>query len=56
MKNRFTRRTLLSLSAAGAALALTACGGNVGGGSADPAKFPNGPVTFTVGAAPGGID
>ncbi|GGJ47578.1 tripartite tricarboxylate transporter substrate binding protein [Glutamicibacter ardleyensis] len=54
MKNRFTRRTLLSLSAAGAALALTACGGNVGGGSADPAKFPNGPVTFTVGAAPGG--
>ncbi|PCC30312.1 ABC transporter substrate-binding protein [Glutamicibacter sp. BW80] len=49
-----TRRTLLSISAAGAALALTACGGNVGGGSSSSAEFPSGPVTLTVGQAPGG--
>ncbi|MGO2051297.1 MAG: tripartite tricarboxylate transporter substrate-binding protein, partial [Glutamicibacter sp.] len=54
MKNRMTRRTLLSISAAGAALALTACGGNVGGGSSSSAEFPSGPVTLTVGQAPGG--
>ncbi|PRB68096.1 tripartite tricarboxylate transporter substrate binding protein [Arthrobacter sp. MYb213] len=55
MKNRMTRRAMLSLTAAGAALALTACGGNVGGSSdASSAEFPNGPVTLTVGQAPGG--
>lgn len=53
VKNRMTRRTLLSLSAAGAALALTACGGNVGDSTAS-GEFPSGPVTLTVGQAPGG--
>ncbi|WP_334121467.1 tripartite tricarboxylate transporter substrate binding protein [Glutamicibacter sp.] len=54
MKNRMTRRTMLGLTAAGAALALTACGGNVGAGSKDSGSFPSGPVTMTVGQAPGG--
>ncbi|KSU65294.1 tripartite tricarboxylate transporter substrate binding protein [Arthrobacter sp. NIO-1057] len=54
MKNRMTRRTMLGLTAAGAALALTACGGNVGGGSNESSSFPSGPVTMTVGQAPGG--
>ncbi|TAP28272.1 MULTISPECIES: tripartite tricarboxylate transporter substrate binding protein [Micrococcaceae] len=54
MKNRMARRTLLALSSAGVVLALSACGGNVGGGSADSAQFPSGPVTLTVGQAPGG--
>ena len=53
MNNRLTRRSLLALSATGAVLALSACGGNVGGGSAS-AKFPSGPITLTVGQAPGG--
>lgn len=53
MKSRLTRRALLSLTAAGSALALTACGGNVGSSTAD-ASFPSGPVTLTVGQAAGG--
>ncbi|WP_417372555.1 Bug family tripartite tricarboxylate transporter substrate binding protein [Glutamicibacter protophormiae] len=53
MYNRMTRRTLLALSATGAVLALSACGGNVGGNSA-PSEFPSGPITLTVGQAPGG--
>ncbi len=54
MKNRFTRRAMLSLAAATAALSLTACGGNVGAGAASGGTFPSGPVTLTVGQAPGG--
>lgn len=54
MKKQFTRRAMLSLAAATAALSLAACGGNVGGGSAEGAAFPSGPVTLTVGQAPGG--
>lgn len=54
MKQKITRRLMLSLAATTAALSLAACGGNVGGGSADGATFPSGPVTFTVGQAPGG--
>ncbi len=53
MKTRTFRRTLLAVPAVAVALSLTACGGNIGGGSGD-GDFPNGPVTFTVGAAPGG--
>ncbi|MGG5752166.1 tripartite tricarboxylate transporter substrate binding protein [Zafaria sp. Z1313] len=49
-----SRRTVLSLAAASAVLAVTACGGNVGGGGADAADFPTGPVTITVGQAAGG--
>src|SRR3712207_7933630 len=36
------------------ALSLAACGGNVGGGSAESAEYPSGPVTILVGADPGG--
>jgi len=54
MKNHITRRAVLSLTAVGTALALTACGGNIGGGSAGGEKFPSAPITFNVGAAPGG--
>ncbi|KWR70383.1 tripartite tricarboxylate transporter substrate binding protein [Glutamicibacter nicotianae] len=53
MTTRLTRRALLSLTAAGTALALTACGGNVGGSAAE-SSFPSGPVTLTVGQAAGG--
>ncbi|MCY1160216.1 MAG: Tripartite tricarboxylate transporter family receptor [Citricoccus sp.] len=49
-----TRRTVLSVAAAAALLSVTACGGNVGGGVADAADFPSGPVNITVGQAPGG--
>jgi tripartite-type tricarboxylate transporter receptor subunit TctC len=49
------RRTVLGLTAASAALALTACGGNVGGSTAsEEGAFPEGPITLTVGQAPGG--
>lgn len=54
MKKQFTRRAMLSMAAATAALSLAACGGNVGGGAAEGATFPSGPVTLTVGQAPGG--
>jgi tripartite-type tricarboxylate transporter receptor subunit TctC len=50
-----TRRALLGATAAGAALALAACGGNVAGGAdAAGAEFPTGPVTITVGQDAGG--
>lgn len=50
-----TRRALLGAAAAGAALTLAACGGNVAGGaSASDAEFPTGPVTITVGQDAGG--
>ncbi|APX02023.1 MULTISPECIES: Bug family tripartite tricarboxylate transporter substrate binding protein [Arthrobacter] len=48
-----TRRAVLGAASAITLLALTACG-NVSGGSADSSKYPNGPVTLTVGQAPGG--
>ncbi|MFD2024939.1 Bug family tripartite tricarboxylate transporter substrate binding protein [Promicromonospora aerolata] len=48
------RRALLGATAAGAALTLAACGGNVGGGDAAGADFPAGPVTITVGQDAGG--
>lgn len=54
MKFRMTRRTMLTLTATGAVLAMTACGGNVGAGSKESSGFPSGPVTMTVGQAPGG--
>jgi len=49
-----TRRTVLYVAATTALLSVTACGGNVGGNSADTADFPTGPVNITVGQAPGG--
>lgn len=53
MKTRMIRRTLLSVSAVAATLSLAACGGNLGGASSE-GSFPNGPITMTVGQAPGG--
>lgn len=54
-RNRRTRRAFLGAGAAVAALTLAACGGNVGGGGdADGADFPTGPVTITVGQDAGG--
>ncbi|MFC8798772.1 tripartite tricarboxylate transporter substrate binding protein [Promicromonospora sp. NPDC057138] len=50
-----TRRALLAATAAGAALTLAACGGNVGAsGGGEGADFPTGPVTISVGAEAGG--
>ncbi|MFT4470462.1 tripartite tricarboxylate transporter substrate binding protein [Arthrobacter sulfonylureivorans] len=54
MKALSIRRTVLGLTAASAALALTACGGNVGGAASEGGEFPAGPITLTVGQAPGG--
>ncbi|MFE4542402.1 Bug family tripartite tricarboxylate transporter substrate binding protein [Arthrobacter sp. NPDC056727] len=55
MKSFPTRRTVLGTMSAFTLLAVTACGGNVAsGGSADSSKYPSGPVTLTVGQAPGG--
>src|SRR6478735_3860209 len=48
-----TRRAVLGAASAITLLAMTACG-NVAGGSSDSSKYPNGPVTLTVGQAPGG--
>lgn len=54
-RNLRTRRAFLGAGAALAALTLAACGGNVGGGGdADGADFPTGPVTITVGQDAGG--
>jgi len=53
MKHIFTRRTMLGTAAIAAALSLTACGGNVGGGASGE-EFPSKPINVTVGAAPGG--
>ncbi|WP_454855566.1 tripartite tricarboxylate transporter substrate binding protein [Promicromonospora soli] len=50
-----TRRTLLAVAAAGAALTLAACGGNVGASpGGEGADYPTGPVTITVGQDAGG--
>ncbi|MEE2521970.1 tripartite tricarboxylate transporter substrate binding protein [Pseudarthrobacter sp. J75] len=50
-----SRRAVLGTASALTLLALTtACGGNVAGGAADTSKYPNGPVTLTVGQAAGG--
>jgi tripartite-type tricarboxylate transporter receptor subunit TctC len=57
IKSTFSRRSVLGAGTGLAlALALTACGGNVASNSApsDGSKFPSGPVTLTIGAAPGG--
>ncbi|WP_309053470.1 tripartite tricarboxylate transporter substrate binding protein [Streptomyces sp.] len=49
------RQALLGATAVTAALALTACGGNVGGNAqASGEDFPTEPVTLTVGQAAGG--
>lgn len=45
------------LAVAGVGLALTACGGNLGGGGGAPAEgeeYPSGPVTLLIGQDPGG--
>ena len=45
----------LAVAGLGLALALTACGSNLGGGSGDGSEFPGGdPITIYVGADPGG--
>ncbi|MFE8885745.1 tripartite tricarboxylate transporter substrate binding protein [Pseudarthrobacter enclensis] len=56
MKHFPTRRAILGTASAFTLLALTACGGNVGGGAAagNSSKYPSGPVTLTVGQAAGG--
>ncbi|SEL92049.1 Tripartite-type tricarboxylate transporter, receptor component TctC [Blastococcus sp. DSM 46786] len=52
--NRVRRGTAAGLGVA-AALALTACGGNLGGDdTADAESFPDGPITILVGQDPGG--
>ncbi|WP_262106388.1 tripartite tricarboxylate transporter substrate binding protein [Arthrobacter sp. Marseille-P9274] len=48
------RRAVVGLASASAALALTACGGNVGSGSSASEEFPTKPINVTVGAAAGG--
>lgn len=54
MKKQITRRVMLGFAATAAALSLAACGGNVTAGSTEGKAFPSGPVTLTVGQAPGG--
>ncbi|NKX54836.1 Bug family tripartite tricarboxylate transporter substrate binding protein [Arthrobacter mobilis] len=54
MKYFPTRRILLGTAAASAVLAMTACGGNVGGASGSADAYPSKPINVTVGAAPGG--
>lgn len=55
MKASLTRRIMIATTATAGVLALSACGGNVGGGSAAPTEeFPSGPVTITVGQDAGG--
>ncbi|SFT98930.1 tripartite tricarboxylate transporter substrate binding protein [Arthrobacter sp. ov118] len=48
-----TRRAVLGAASAVTLLALTACG-NVAAGSTSSANYPSGPVSLTVGQAPGG--
>jgi tripartite-type tricarboxylate transporter receptor subunit TctC len=48
------RRAVVGLASASAVLALTACGGNVGGASSSEETFPTKPINVTVGAAAGG--
>nr|WP_209067092.1 tripartite tricarboxylate transporter substrate binding protein [Arthrobacter pigmenti] len=45
---------MIATTASAAVLALSACGGNVGGGSANTEEYPSGPVTITVGQDAGG--
>jgi len=52
--NHRARRLAVTSAGLALALSLAACGGNVGGGSSDSAKYPDGPVTILVGADPGG--
>lgn len=55
MKASVTRRILVASTATFGVLALSACGGNVAGGSAATSgEFPGGPVTITVGQDAGG--
>ena len=55
MKATFTRSAMMATTAAVSVLALSACGGNVGGGSAASSEaFPSGPITLTVGQDAGG--
>jgi tripartite-type tricarboxylate transporter receptor subunit TctC len=54
MKHFPTRRTILGAASAVTLLALTACGNVGGGGTADAAKYPTGPVSLSVGQAAGG--
>ena len=55
MKNLSFRTAFAGVTAATSLLALTACGGNVGGGAqASGEDFPSDPVTMTVGQAAGG--
>ena len=51
--DRPLRRAVVGLAAC-ATLALTACGGNVGGASTSSQTFPSKPINVTVGAAAGG--
>jgi tripartite-type tricarboxylate transporter receptor subunit TctC len=55
---RYSRRTALLGSGAALVLSLAACGGNLGsgGGTGDQAAdaFPSGPISVSVGQAPGG--
>ncbi len=54
MKHFPTRRTILGAASAVTLLALTACGNVAGGGAADSAAYPSGPVNLSVGQAAGG--
>lgn len=54
MKFLPTQRVLLGTAAVSAVLAMTACGGNVGGAQGSGDSYPSKPVNITVGAAPGG--
>lgn len=54
MKQFPTRRTILGAASAVTLLALTACGNVAGGGAADSATYPSGPVNLSVGQAAGG--
>jgi tripartite-type tricarboxylate transporter receptor subunit TctC len=55
-RTRYARRTALRAGAAVLVLSVAACGGNLGGGTAQDAaaEFPSGPVTISVGQDPGG--
>ncbi len=54
MKHFPTRRTILGAASAVTLLTLTACGNVAGGGAADSATYPSGPVNLSVGQAAGG--
>jgi len=54
MKLTLARSTVLGVTAAASLLALTACGGNVGGAANGAGDFPTDPITLTVGQAAGG--